>query len=91
MLKLEKKINANDNLFINFFKIAGDDEAFHIQWYRGENDIICGHDRSRRVMINAQNVMRCIKKNSYVALCVITGFMKNISMNENSIISIDFS
>ena len=62
-----------------------------ILWYRGENDIICGHDRSRRVMINAQNVMRCIKKNSYVALCVITGFMKNISMNENSIISIDFS
>ena len=44
------------------------------------------------MMINMQNVMGCIKKNKngYVALRVITGFMKNASMNEDSIISIDF-
>ena len=41
-------------------------------------------------MISVQNVIGCTKKNKngYVALCVITGFMKNASMNEDSIISI---
>ena len=45
------------------------------------------------VMTNVQNVMGSIKKkkNGYVALCVITVFMKNVSMNEDSIISIEFS
>ena len=44
-----------------------------------------------RVMIKMQNVMACIKKkkNGYIALCVINGFMKNASMDENSITSID--
>ena len=45
------------------------------------------------VMTNVQNVMGSIKKkkNGYFALCVITVFMKNVSMNEDSIISIEFS
>ena len=44
-------------------------------------------------MINVQDVMGCIKKkrNGYVDLCVITGFMKNASMNGDSMASIDFS
>ena len=44
--KLVWKVNANGNLYINFFKIANDDEPYHVQWYGGENDIICGHDKS---------------------------------------------
>ena len=47
--KLESKINANCNLYINFFKIADDDEPlFHVQCYGGENDITCGHDKSSK-------------------------------------------
>ena len=37
--KLERKVNANGNLYINFFKIAHNDEPFHVQWYVGKNDI----------------------------------------------------
>ena len=48
MHKLEKKIKANGNLYINFFKIADDEEPFHVHWYGGENDIICGHDKSSK-------------------------------------------
>ena len=48
MHKLEKKIKANGNLYINFFKIADDEEPFHVHWYCGENDIICGHDKSSK-------------------------------------------
>ena len=28
-----------------FFKITDDGEPFHVQWYVGENDITCGHDK----------------------------------------------
>ena len=48
------------------------------------------------VMINVQNLMRCMKRrmykrNGHVAPCAITGFMKNASMIKDSIISIDLS
>ena len=45
------------------------------------------------IMMNVQIVMGSIKKkeNGYVALHVITGFIRNASVNDNSIISIDFS
>ena len=46
--KLERKDNANGNLYIIFFKIADDDKVFNVQWYGGENDIICGHDKSSK-------------------------------------------
>ena len=46
--KLERKDNANGNLYIIFFKIADDDKVFNVQWYDGENDIICGHDKSSK-------------------------------------------
>ena len=26
-----------------FFKIANDEDSFHVQWYAGENEITCGH------------------------------------------------
>ena len=45
MYKLERKDNANGNLHIIFFKIADDG---NVQWYGGENDIICGHDKSSK-------------------------------------------
>ena len=43
--KLERKDNANGNLHIIFFIIVDDD---NIQWSGGENDIICGHDKSSK-------------------------------------------
>ena len=47
MHELERKVNVNGNLYINFFQIADDDEPFHVQWYGGEN-IICDHDKSSK-------------------------------------------
>ena len=91
--KLERKVNANGNLYIDFSKIANDDKPFHVQWYGEENNIFCGHNKSSNSDDQCANVMGCIKKkkNGYVALCAITGFTKNASMNEDSIISMDFS
>ena len=44
--KFERKVDPNGNKYINFYKIADDEEPFHVQWYGGENDVICGHIKS---------------------------------------------
>ena len=44
--KFERKVHPNGNKYINFYKIADDEEPFHVQWYGGENDVICGHVNS---------------------------------------------
>ena len=44
--KFERKVDPNGNRHINFYKIADDEEPFHVQWYGGENDVICGHVNS---------------------------------------------
>ena len=79
--KLERKVNVNGKLYIIFLKIADDDETFHVQWYGAENDIICAPDTS-----SSSDGM--YKKEEWLrrrinALSVITGFMKNASMNKD--------
>ena len=44
--KFERNVDPNGNKYINFYKIADDEEPFHVQWYGGENDVICGHVNS---------------------------------------------
>ena len=44
--KFERKVDPNGNKYINFYKIADDEEPFHVQWYGGENDVIFGHINS---------------------------------------------
>ena len=44
--KLERKVHPNGNTYINFYKIADDEEPFHVKWYGSEDDEICGHERS---------------------------------------------
>ena len=44
--KLERKVDPNGNTYINFYKIADDEEPFQVQWYGGEDDVICGHEKS---------------------------------------------
>ena len=44
--KLERKCNQNGETYIDFFKMADDKEPFHVQWYRGENAVVCGHDKT---------------------------------------------
>ena len=68
VLKLERKVNANGNLYINF---PDENEPFHVQWYGGENDIICGYDESSNSddQYAKSEVKGCIKKkNDYLVL-----------------------
>ena len=44
--KLERKCNQNGDIYIDAFKMADDKELCHVQWYRGENAIISGHERT---------------------------------------------
>ena len=37
------QINDREDCSIEFFKMAVDQEAFHIQWYKRTSDIVCGH------------------------------------------------
>ena len=47
-------------MYINFYKIADDEERFHVQWYGGEEKV--GTKKVATMTINAQNVMDFIKK-----------------------------
>ena len=40
--KSERKYSENGDTYINFFKIAGHEDSFNVQWYGVENEIICG-------------------------------------------------
>ena len=44
--KLERKGDPNGNKYNNFYKIADDEEPFHVQWNGGEDDVICGQEKS---------------------------------------------
>ena len=57
--KLERKVDPNGNTYINFYKIADDEELFHVQWYGSEDDVICGHEKS------SENVNQCLKCNGF--------------------------
>ena len=41
--KLERKCSQNGDTLINFFKNPDHEDPFHVKWYGGENEIICGH------------------------------------------------
>ena len=42
------QINDREDCSIEFFKMAVDQEAFHIQWYKRTSDIVCGHKKSNK-------------------------------------------
>ena len=48
--KLEGKFDPSGNTYINFYKIADDEELFRVQWYGGEDDVICGHENISKVV-----------------------------------------
>ena len=90
--KLERKVNVNGKLYIIFLKIADDDETFHVQWYGAENDIICGSDKSSSSDDQCAKCDGMYKKEEWLrrrinALSLITGFMKNASMNKDYFIN----
>ena len=82
---MERKVDPNGNTYINFYKIASDEEPFHVQWYGGEGDVICGHEKVATMTINAQNVMDFIKTvlSDYVAQCAKIGIAKNVSVSDD--------
>ena len=83
--KLERKCNQNGDIRINFFKIAGDKEPFHVQWYGGENAVICGHDKTSDSDSQCPNGKEEYKeKNGYVAPCANVSFVRNAFMNNQS-------
>ena len=57
--KFERKVDPNGNTYINFYKIADDEEPFHVQWYGGEDNVICGHEKS------SDNDNQCPKCNGF--------------------------
>ena len=57
--KLERKVHPTGNTYINFYKIADDEEPFHVKWYGSEDDEICGHERS------SNNENQCPKCNGF--------------------------
>ena len=82
--KLERKVHPNGNTYINFYKIADDEEPFHVKWYGSEDDEICGHERS------SNNENQCPKCNGFykegekwfVAQCAKIGITKNVSISD---------
>ena len=76
--KLERKCNQNGD-------IAGDKEPFHVQWYGGENAVICGHDKTSDSDSQCPNCKEEYKeKNGYVAPCANVSFVRNAFMNNQS-------
>ena len=57
---MERKVDPIGNMYIKFYKIADDEERFHVQWYGGEEKV--GTKKVATMTINAQNVMDFIKK-----------------------------
>ena len=84
--KLERKVDPIVNTYINFYKIADDEERFHVQWYGGEEKVAT--KKVVTMTINAQNVMDSIKKvkSGYVVQCAKIGITKNVSTNDNCFI-----
>ena len=83
--KLERKYNQKGEICINFFKIADDKEPFQVQWYRGENAVICGHDKTSDSDSQCPNCKEEYKeKNGYVAPCANVGFVRNAFRNNQS-------
>ena len=46
--KFVRQINDRGDCSIEFFKIAVNQEAFHIQWYKRASDVVCGHEKSSK-------------------------------------------
>ena len=46
--KFAQQTNDRGDGSIEFFKTAVDQEAFHTQWYKRANDVICGHKKSNK-------------------------------------------
>ena len=63
-----------------FFKNLDHEDPFHVQWYEGENEIICGHVETSKVMINVQNTIevRLKMRSGYVVQYLINGTMKTV-------------
>ena len=41
--KLHRNYSRNGDTYIIFFKIANDEDPFHVDWYGGKNEIMSGH------------------------------------------------
>ena len=80
-------------MYINFYKIADDEEHFHVQWYGGEDDVFVATKKVATMTINAQNVMDLMKvKSGYVGQYAKIGITKNVSIIDGySIIFINFT
>ena len=46
--KFVRQINDRGDCSIEFFKTALNQEVFHIQWYKGASDVVCGHKKSNK-------------------------------------------
>ena len=46
--KFVRQINDRGDCSIEFFKTAVDQEVFHIQRYKRDSDVVCGHEKSNK-------------------------------------------
>ena len=46
--KFVRQINGRGDCSIEFFKTAVDQEVFHIQQYKRDSDVFCGHEKSNK-------------------------------------------
>ena len=46
--KFFRQISDREDCSIEFFKMAVDQEAFHIQWHKRTSDVVCGHEKSNK-------------------------------------------
>ena len=79
--KFVRQINDRGDCSIEFFKTAVDQEAFHTQWYKRANDVICGHKKSNK---SDSECSRCGEwytedgSESYNVPFVISGFANHV-------------
>ena len=79
--KFVRQINDRGDCSIEFFKTAVDQEAFHTQWYKRANDVICGHKKSNK---RDSECSRCGEwytedgSESYNVPFVISGFANHV-------------
>ena len=56
-----------------------------MQWYGGENAVVCGHDKTSDSDSQCPNCKEEYKeKNGYVAPCANVSFVRNAFMNNES-------
>ena len=53
--KFVRQINDRGDCSIEFFKMAVNEEAFHIQWYKRAGDVVCGNEKFNKDVQCAEN------------------------------------